>query len=748
VGKRPSWPPRRIPEPEFRDTYYPSPDDWQRELIYFLLPDRFDDGRSKNRPPLGNNRDQSPWRAGKRGPFTVQYWNYWAISGRNRFQGGTLRGIADRLDYLRDLGVTTIWLAPVWRQRAAGVDANQCGDGSDDPYYPPQQQDLVSAAADANYRLVQTHRDDYHGYAISHFLDVDARFGSVADLCEVVDRAHKNNIRVIFDIVINHSAECFAYEVDGALNPIRPPFLPAATNEPAYSAAAWLDADNQLLVGPPATFDDAVWPEELQDYERFNRRGLGDYGVGDLDDPRAEFRIADYRNRDFYYPLTPPPNGSSGSPGRPYSPVLDAMVGIWSYWIARTDCDGYRVDTYKHVPDWVSAEFTRRIRDFARDKCGKTDFLIVGEVGGSDAQAATFLAQSDVRLLELDSRRKRLRELAGGTLPDAAVAAREVLTPTRDGLDGLTALSQADQDSLELTATTDALRRRIVMTVDDHDGLGFDRLRRVASAYGTRAVLSAAALLLFGPGIPCLYYGTEQALTGLPLDPDPPDQLGPNAALYAYGWDTDPPPGQQADQQRNVHRQGGDRYLREAMFGPEHPRKPGRAGRSGQDVFDDRLPGFGALGTSGLQTFDPASPWYAGIAALATVRAAHPALALGDITLLTTGQVDGGRYGAYLPDRLIAWQRELSGDGEADVEFGVVVVNVDDSPIQRNVALELQHQRGRVVTQQVRLIGETQLDATERQVNVVDRGQTGLAYLEVGEIGPRDVVVITGTYQR
>jgi len=60
------------------------------------------------------------------------------------FQGGTLRGITSKLDYLRDLGVTCLWIGPVWKQRA----------------------DL----------------ETYHGYGIQNFLDVDPRFGTRQDI--------------------------------------------------------------------------------------------------------------------------------------------------------------------------------------------------------------------------------------------------------------------------------------------------------------------------------------------------------------------------------------------------------------------------------------------------------------------------------------------------------------------------------------------------------------------------------------
>src|SRR5690242_16243077 len=111
----------------------PSPN-WREQLVYFLLPDRFSDGREKHRELLGAD---APADAASRvppdwdGPLRTWYWNQWAISGRNRFQGGTIPGITSKLGYLADLGVTALWLGPVWKQRATGVDQNTDVDGTD-----------------------------------------------------------------------------------------------------------------------------------------------------------------------------------------------------------------------------------------------------------------------------------------------------------------------------------------------------------------------------------------------------------------------------------------------------------------------------------------------------------------------------------------------------------------------------------------------------------------------------------------
>jgi len=113
-----------------RQQYHPSPDSWQDEIVYFLLVDRFSDGAEGNRPPLDRTKlaDARPDQTGGQ-PWQ---WLTWALSGSDRFQGGTLSGVTSKLDYLQELGITAVWLSPVFRQRG--------------------------------------HLDTYHGYGIQDFL--------------------------------------------------------------------------------------------------------------------------------------------------------------------------------------------------------------------------------------------------------------------------------------------------------------------------------------------------------------------------------------------------------------------------------------------------------------------------------------------------------------------------------------------------------------------------------------------------
>ncbi|HEV2669231.1 MAG TPA: alpha-amylase family glycosyl hydrolase, partial [Blastocatellia bacterium] len=231
-----------------RERYHPSPADWRDETLYFLLPDRFSDGQEQSRPLLDRNNlaaarpatpDGESWR-----------WDRWAQSGAERWQGGTLRGVRSKLGYLKNLGVTTIWIGPVFKQRG--------------------------------------HLDTYHGYAIQDFLDIDPHFGDRRDLVEMVADAHAAGLRIILDVIFNHSGSNWLYppETPGG------PFMPRYTSG-HYPFGSWR-GDRGQPITQIQSGEDGVWPMELTDADDYTRAGAGDLGAGDLDDPQAEHRRSDF----------------------------------------------------------------------------------------------------------------------------------------------------------------------------------------------------------------------------------------------------------------------------------------------------------------------------------------------------------------------------------------------------------------------------------------------------------------------
>jgi glycosidase len=141
-----------------------SPDD----VIYLIMPDRFANGDPSNDDP-----------ARSRGLFD---------RGKPRhYHGGDLQGIKARLPYLKDLGVTALWLNPVY-------DNN----------------DRLNERETYDGQAIT----DYHGYGAVDFYAVDEHLGDVATLRELVDEAHRMGIKVIQDQVANHSGPYHAWVAD------------------------------------------------------------------------------------------------------------------------------------------------------------------------------------------------------------------------------------------------------------------------------------------------------------------------------------------------------------------------------------------------------------------------------------------------------------------------------------------------------------------------------------------------------
>jgi neopullulanase len=118
------------------------------DVIYLIMPDRFADGDASNDAP-----PQSPGTFDRKNP--------------RAYHGGDLKGVRDHLDYLHDLGVTTLWLTPF----------------VDNDNHSPQ---------------------DYHGYGAVDEYAVDEHFGTLAELQQLVSDAHHRQMKVFFDMVPNH----------------------------------------------------------------------------------------------------------------------------------------------------------------------------------------------------------------------------------------------------------------------------------------------------------------------------------------------------------------------------------------------------------------------------------------------------------------------------------------------------------------------------------------------------------------
>jgi alpha-amylase len=135
---------------------------WADEVLYFVLVDRFADGDPSNNQGV-DLRNPGGWH------------------------GGDLKGLTQQLGELQDLGVTAIWINPVQLQQLRGMPAGAPGAGS------------------------FTH-EGFHGYWMHDFEKMEPRFGSEADLKNLVDEAKKRGIKVLLDVVVNHTGYTSVYK--------------------------------------------------------------------------------------------------------------------------------------------------------------------------------------------------------------------------------------------------------------------------------------------------------------------------------------------------------------------------------------------------------------------------------------------------------------------------------------------------------------------------------------------------------
>ena len=139
------------------------------ENFYFVMADRFANGSTDN-----DTGGLSPDRL---------------VSGfdptmKGFYQGGDLKGLLDRIDYIQGLGTTSIWLTPSFKNKAV------------------QLEDGPSAG--------------YHGYWVTDFTQIDPHLGTNDELRALVDAAHARGMKVYFDIITNHTADVIGYGDDGA----------------------------------------------------------------------------------------------------------------------------------------------------------------------------------------------------------------------------------------------------------------------------------------------------------------------------------------------------------------------------------------------------------------------------------------------------------------------------------------------------------------------------------------------------
>lgn len=375
----------------------------QSDVIYLVMPDRFANGDPTNDQPTEapDSLDRAKPRA---------------------YHGGDLRGIREHLPYLKELGVTTLWLTPVLKNAA------------------PQ---------------------NYHGYSAVDLYAVDPHLGSLRDYQDLVAAAHRQGMKILFDVVVNHTGPQHPWVADPPL----PDWFHGTAEQHTNSGTPL----NKNFYGKNGGQTPSNDPFET------------------LVDPHAGPALSKNLTEGWFANVLPDLNTEN--------PVVAQYLlqnSIW--WAEKSGLDGFRLDTFPYVPRKFWANWHAGLRRIY------PNLTTIGEVFHPDPSVTSFFVGGQKRYDGIDS--------GVTTIFDFPLyfTVRDVL------LHGAPAGSIADvlrHDSLYPHADS------LITFFANHD------VPRFASADGSSAakVQLAFALTLTLRGIPQLYYGDEIGMPGAG-DPD------------------------------------------------------------------------------------------------------------------------------------------------------------------------------------------------------------------------------------
>ncbi len=415
------------------------------QTVYFVLTDRFANGSP------ANDRGGFPGGPDDHGfdPTRISH-----------FHGGDFVGLAARLDYLKELGVTAVWVTPPFKNKP-----------------------------------VQRGSAGYHGYWILDFLQVDPHLGTNDEFREFVRQAHARGLKVYMDIVVNHTADVIqpaggTRYVDKATAPYRDaagrPFDERVVafnglNAPAAFPALAAETSFARRPGVPTAEAAAKTPAWLNDVTLYHNRGDATF-VGE------DSTLGDFSGLDDLFTEHPR--------------VVHGFIEIFTQWLETTGVDGFRIDTAKHVNGAFWQAFSPAIRARARE-LGRPDFLQFGEVY-NEAGDPAFLAEFSTGTIPIDT-----------TLDFGFFAAARRFVAQQG-----TAAALADFFARDDYYTDHDSNVHATPTfLGNHDAGRFAYLVRQDNPGATPAQVAALVrlghgLLYLSRGQPVVYYGDEQGMVG------------------------------------------------------------------------------------------------------------------------------------------------------------------------------------------------------------------------------------------
>ncbi len=284
-----------------------TPFSWDNATIYFMLTDRFENGDPNNDDNFGRKALEAPGE-------TV-----------GTFHGGDFAGIVQRLDYLESLGVDAIWITPPVEQLRGWVGGGGQGDFQ---YFP------------------------YHGYWAGDFTRLDPNFGTEDDLRTLVREAHARNIRILFDVVLNHPGYLNIVEaslyVPNAIGPNSLSWTPGP-NENWQS----FNNDPSLINYKEPTLTEWWGVDWIRAGDSMANKDFPGYdpngGTVQTDDVAF---LPDFKTESTKI-VDPPPlfanKADTGVVKIDDATVRDYLIAWHTRWVRDFGIDGFRADTAKHV---------------------------------------------------------------------------------------------------------------------------------------------------------------------------------------------------------------------------------------------------------------------------------------------------------------------------------------------------------------------------------------------------------------
>lgn len=412
---------------------------WGAANVYFLLTDRFYNGNKSNDHKIKRDLPTGKLRG---------------------FEGGDFAGIIKKIDegYFTDLGIDAIWLTPIWEQVHGGVD-----EGTGFTYA-------------------------FHGYWAKDWTAIEPSYGTQKEFQQLVDKAHAKNIRVLLDVVINHTGP--------------------VTDLDSQWPAAWVRTEPTCSYQDQATAVTCTLTNNLPDIRTESLEEV----------PLPPQLVEKWKKENRYEQEVKELDLFFKESGLPRTPVNYVIKWVTDY-ARETGVDGFRIDTVKHVEESVWATFNKEAqRAYATWKKNNPKkmmhddpFFILGELYGYESSGGRAYYFNETPVDYFDNGFDAMINFG---------FKRHAIAPYGE----LFARYEGFRDSLLVEKPGKPVFAMNYISSHD-DGEPFDAKREKA--------LESATKLMLTPGMVQIYYGDESARS-LVID----GTVGDATLRSMMNWDT------------------------------------------------------------------------------------------------------------------------------------------------------------------------------------------------------------------